>query len=132
MRLLYLDFDEPLDIESLERRMINLSDMVRVDLEMRGVHQTKRGYHVIIAVRWRESSRTHWKDCPTWENTCHCQPLFECQHDVEPLEVVCLQLLLGSDPKREAFNLLRAHNLGDAPAFWRDRWNVLYAEKITE
>lgn len=46
------------------------------------------------------------------------------------LEIVTLQLLLGSDPQREAYNLVRAQAV-DAKRvsrFWRsgDRWNVLY------
>src|SRR3979490_1622340 len=44
------------------------------------------------------------------------------------LEVVALQLLFGSDPLREAFNLHRAR-LVDAKQvskFWRDRWNTTY------
>lgn len=39
-------------------------------------------------------------------------------------EVIALQLLLGSDPKREARNLYRARQGG--PAFAKDWWNVLY------
>jgi len=46
------------------------------------------------------------------------------------VEVVALQLLLGSDPKREAHNLNRARHVdaGDVPPFFRSRWNVLYQE----
>jgi hypothetical protein len=42
---------------------------------------------------------------------------------------VAVQLLLGSDPIREAFNLHRAR-LVDAKqvsSYWRSRWNVFYA-----
>lgn len=39
-------------------------------------------------------------------------------------EVVALQLLLGSDPKREARTLLRSRVR--TPAFARSWWNVLY------
>lgn len=44
------------------------------------------------------------------------------------LEVVALQLLFGSDPLREAFNITRAR-LVDAKqvsAFWRKRWSTFY------
>lgn len=49
-----------------------------------------------------------------------------------PLAIVAIQALLGSDPRREIFNLLRACVLGSAPEFWRQsgRWNTLYAEKL--
>lgn len=43
--------------------------------------------------------------------------------------IVSLQILCGSDWRRETFNLVRVKSLRNAPAFWRNRWNVLYAEK---
>lgn len=45
------------------------------------------------------------------------------------MEVVALQLLLGSDPLREASNIRRAKGLRRAPLFWRHRWNVLYTRR---
>lgn len=46
------------------------------------------------------------------------------------VEIVALQLLLGSDPLREAYNLRRALAVdsGTVSVYWRmqDRWNVLY------
>lgn len=42
------------------------------------------------------------------------------------MEVVALQAILGSDPNREACNVLRARQWAHLPKFWRDRWNVLY------
>lgn len=52
--------------------------------------------------------------------------------DVEPrprtaLEVVALQLLLGSDPYREAMQFHRARAFARVPHWMRDAWNVLYA-----
>lgn len=26
-----------------------------------------------------EIERTAWKPCPTWDNGCHCSPVFDCQ-----------------------------------------------------
>lgn len=45
------------------------------------------------------------------------------------VETVAMQLLFGSDPRREAYNLNRARAVdrGAVPAYWRERWNVLYA-----
>lgn len=45
-------------------------------------------------------------------------------------EAVALQLLLGSDPGREAANLQRVYHVirGTLPAYWEARWNVLYKE----
>jgi hypothetical protein len=42
--------------------------------------------------------------------------------------VVAAQAILGSDWKREAFNLARAAQIEDVPDFWRQRANTLYAE----
>ena len=51
---------------------------------------------------------------------------------VEPSVVVAVQAIMGSDWKRETYNLVRARGLARAPAFWRQqgRWNVLYARKL--
>ena len=108
-RLLYIDIDEQHSsdrVTQLQNEIYRVSSMIQVHLELKVVHPTARGFHAIVEAAW---------------------PDFK---SIEPLETVCLQLLLGSDPKRETFNLLRAHNLGDAPAFWQDRWNVLYSEKL--
>lgn len=47
-------------------------------------------------------------------------------------EIVLLQATLGSDWKRELFNVSRLRVLGALPTFWQQRWNVLYAEKLQE
>ncbi|MGH9892342.1 MAG: hypothetical protein ACREA0_10235 [bacterium] len=46
-------------------------------------------------------------------------------------ETVALQLLLGSDPYREAYNLNRARavDAGLVAQFWAERWNVLYGKE---
>lgn len=105
-RLLYLDFDEPIEEEPFFRHVKMIASMCFIDLDIKAIHKTERGVHVILFAEWKD------------------------RKSLEPAEMVALQLLLGSDFKREAFNLLRAHTLGDAPAFWRDRWNVLYSEKV--
>lgn len=108
MKLLYLDFDEDLDEKRFAVHVKMIASMCSITLETKAIHKTERGIHVILTAEWSDK-----------------QP-------ITPTEIVCLQILLGSDFKREAFNLLRAHNLGDAPAFWQDRWNVLYTEKVKE
>lgn len=47
-------------------------------------------------------------------------------------QMVALQAVLGSDFRREAFNLYRVTRLPDAPKFWRrlGNWNVLHAQKL--
>jgi len=41
-------------------------------------------------------------------------------------ETVALQLLAGSDPRRESYNINRVRTLRYVSPFWRTRWNVLY------
>lgn len=43
-------------------------------------------------------------------------------------ETVLLQLLCGSDPGREAYNVTRARQVDGkhVSAYWRRRWNVFY------
>lgn len=44
------------------------------------------------------------------------------------VEMVCLQLIFGSDVLREAYNLNRARHVdsGKVPDWWRGSWNVFY------
>lgn len=54
----------------------------------------------------------------------------ELERDVTALELVAMQAILGSDPRRETFNLVRVRNLADVPPCWEERWNVLYSAKL--
>jgi hypothetical protein len=145
MKELYLDFDEKIDIEEFEKHLGHIASMTGTVLEIREVHPTRRGIHIIAAGQFDKAPETYWITCPSWPlgessqrilhamghtPNCKCDPILSCQREFNAWEIVTMQLLLGSDPKREAFNFMRAHNLGDAPAFWHDRWNVLYAEKL--
>lgn len=50
-------------------------------------------------------------------------------------ELVALQSILGSDPMREALNLMRCIQMRlhrkALPIFWQQRWNILYDHKVT-
>lgn len=67
-------------------------------------HRTRRGWHVELLARIQ----------------------------LRPVEMVALQSLLGSDYRREAFNLFRSLALPSAPGFWRQlgNWNVLHRERL--
>lgn len=123
MRLIYLDFDEPTDIDELQKHIYMIADMTETELELQEVWPTQRGIHVIVAGQWR-------RDHPKKSVSDNDGAVHSYIPDLQPLEIVCLQLLLGSDPKREAFNFVRAHSIGDAPEFWRDRWNLFFSEKL--
>lgn len=64
---------------------------------------TRRGYHVVT--RWNRN--------------------------FDPSQTVALQLLLGSDPAREAFNLARVMSPGETSREGK-RWNILYRLKLTK
>jgi hypothetical protein len=52
---------------------------------------------------------------------------------LERPETIALQLLLGSDRRREGLNLMRhfgLKNRGYTSQFWKARWNILYSEKL--
>jgi hypothetical protein len=78
----------------------------------------------IVGVRpmWIESRRT----ARGW----HIRIMF--RDRFEPAELVAFQAACGSDPRREALNLMRVlciRRCGASP-FWRKRWNLLYSEKL--
>ena len=98
MTLLKLDFDGELPDEIMYRINWTL-DIVGLKASCVRIDRTRRGYHVLVALVGRVNDYT----------------------------VVCLQAVLGSDPKRETFNLMRVRNLRNVTPFWRARWNVLYA-----
>jgi len=99
--LLYLDFDGALPRDIMAR----IAWCVRVwewTVEAVRLDRTRRGWHVIVGVH----------------------------QQVDPARMVAAQAILGSDYKREAFNLMRVTNLAHVPPFWRERWNVLYSHHV--
>ena len=97
MTLLYLDVDGELP-RGIEARITARCRFWRWPLEAIRLDRTRRGWHVIIAVRKRLNAVT----------------------------IVAAQAILGSDPNREMFNLDRARKLPRVPKEWRSQWNVLY------
>ena len=95
LTFLKLDFDGPLPREFFFR-LVHCSRLWRWPLAGVRYDRTRHGWHVIVGVE---------KALPS-------------------LAIVAAQAVLGSDPKREAFNLMRIQY--PPCGFWRDRWNVLY------
>lgn len=92
------DFDSDVPREFATRLGV-VARIVGLTVEWVRYDRTRRGWHVIVNVR--EQMRN-------------------------PVMVVLVQALLGSDWKREAFNARRVRHGKRVPAFWRDRLNVLY------
>ena len=93
------DFDGPLPAD-LEWRVGVLTRHQRWTVEYVWYRKTRRGWHVIVRVA----------------------------ETVAPIVTVAVQAMLGSDWKRENYNLARAGQLANVPPSWREarRWNALY------
>lgn len=105
MTVIKLDYDHKRLPRDYSDRIGACNRLLSLGLVRDAIEETRRGWHISLYVRRRLS----------------------------PLEIVALQAILGSDWKRELFNLARARGLAAAPSFWRkDRWNVFYARKLEE
>jgi hypothetical protein len=49
---------------------------------------------------------------------------------IHPWRVIAIQAALGSDFRRETFNLRRTSRWSELPEVARDHWNVLFTRKI--
>lgn len=73
-----------------------------VRVEWWSVRKTRRGWHVEVELRGR----------------------------LHPWKVVALQAILGSDYRRETFNLRRVWNWRGLDSAARKHWNVLFTRKV--
>lgn len=55
--------------------------------------------------------------------------IIQLRGNISDIGIISLQLLCGSDPKRETFNLARVLQLKKASLYWQKRWNILYASE---
>lgn len=107
MSVITLDYDGKFPANFKERRLF-VQRALDVRLRVARISKSKRGWHVVL-----HSGRRR----------------------LTPCAVVALQAVLGSDPKRETFNLVRAIELerGVLPRFWREprrSIGTLYARKV--
>jgi hypothetical protein len=100
MTNLLLDFDGPLPAD-IDWRLMEVCRCLGLRARWCRVGASRRGWHIVLAVSARLS----------------------------PPVIVALQAILGSDWRREMFNLYRVRRLRRVPASWRDKWNVLYSCK---
>ncbi len=103
MTELRCDFDGPFP-DDFDWRLRALARHQEWTVHHTMIRRTRHGWHVIVTL----------------------------DNEVAPLIVVAAQAILGSDWKRENFNLFRAQRLPDVPSVWREsrRWNALYSSHI--
>lgn len=96
-RFLYLDVDRPSPVTI--RSVFRVLRSVGLRASYCRYDRTERGWHVIVRLN----------------------------KPIEPLATVAIQVIMGSDPKRERFNLVRAMS---GKANRNRRWNMLFEYKI--
>jgi hypothetical protein len=101
--LIKLDYDGDMP-KCFAARLAWVCNTVGVPVEYYRCDRTRNGWHVTVRVARR----------------------------INALSVVALQAIMGSDPRREAFNLMRVRNLRSVAPFWRGRWNVFYTRHNRE
>jgi hypothetical protein len=94
------DYDAPQKPPALDRIM-GIGRMIAAKPRAVEISKSRHGWHMVIA----------------WDR------------DFEPAETIALQLLLGSDPNREALNLARVLTGIDSPIKARG-WNLLFKCKV--
>lgn len=99
--MIRVDYDGLLP-HDLYARIRFVADVLKRRVRWWTVRRTRRGWHLEVA------------ESPA----------------LNPVATVAAQAILGSDPRREAFNLARALVVPHVPKMWRDRFNVLYVRKI--
>lgn len=101
-RVLRLDYDRARLPRDLYRRIVAALRWLRLTPDLLLARRTERGWHVKVRITRRAS----------------------------PASIVALQAILGSDPRRELFNLKRVRALRRAPAGLRDRcYSVLFLRR---
>lgn len=100
-----------IDIDRNNIQWINLMSRIRtfrglLNPEYFMLQRTNKGWHIVIVFNKRLS----------------------------PPETIALQSIFGSDLRREALNMARWLGVRDKynklPKFWKQRWNLLFKEKI--
>lgn len=102
MALIKLDFDK----KELPMVRINyVFKLLRLRLRDVKIYKTRKGWHVKIEIKERIKS---------------------------PITLTLIQALMGSDYRRETFNMIRAYNLDKKKGAIKEAWNVLYYKKLVK
>lgn len=99
---LKVDYDTPRMPGKLAARIGHVCAMANVRVVWWSLYRTVKGWHLEVA----------------------------CVGRLSPMAIVAAQAMLGSDWKREAFNMSRVRALRHANPAARAGWNVLFRRKI--
>ena len=101
MNIIKLDIDKPYISMQNANRIIKVKNILGLDIIDIDIHKSTNGnYHILIEVL----------------------------NPINDYEIICIQILMLSDYKRECFNLLRIHS----NKFISNgvEWNVLFTHKL--
>jgi hypothetical protein len=84
----------------MRQRVRAIRRLLGIRTTYRRLDRTAKGFHMVI--RWDTA--------------------------LQPVEIIALQAMLGSDPTREALNLMRVRSLARGTDE-SEYWNILYARK---
>lgn len=99
---LKVDYDTPRVPARLAARIGHCTAAAGLRVEWWSLYRTARGWHLEV----------------------------ECRGRLQPFGVVALQAMLGSDWRREAFNVGRVRGLRHANPAAHSGWNILFRRKI--
>lgn len=103
-----------------------MGTFIRLDIDRKIYSGASRIYRVCSILRLRIISSNmkrsrhgnfHW--------------IIEVENSLTPIQVICVQALMGSDFKRECFNLLRASQFKDKSDLTKEHSNILFKRKNT-
>jgi hypothetical protein len=131
MSLPYTSFQKKMGIQLKSKRSLKKKlqwTTLKLDIDSKDVGHLKANRQ---AIEWvMETLGFTLLGVRTYKTRRGCHRLVRIAESLSPLEIVAVQCLCGSDLRRETFNMARVLMLPSAPAFWHNRWNVLYREKL--
>jgi hypothetical protein len=99
-------------------------DVLKIDWDAHG--EALSVHEVCRRLRWAGFRLRWWRE--DYSPSGRGRHLILCvqPRPKDPMAVVALQAILGSDPSREACNVMRVRNLPKMPRWVQRRWNTLY------
>lgn len=103
-------------VQSVTRIKVDIDGKLPDDID-------DRLWWILTTLQWPVAHVSYYRTKAGWHIEVHVS------RRVHPWRVVAVQAILGSDYRRETFNLRRTARWRDLPAVARARWNVLFTNK---